>query len=90
MRKDADLTPMNPADILRMTPDRAFNIAIANVRNPNSIGDIIAASTKRYTELTDEIERLEALLCVYDLEPKKVKVSKRIAKVPKYARGVTK
>ena len=90
MRKDADLTPMNPADILRMTPDRAFNIAMANVRNPNSIGDIIAASTKRYTELTDEIERLEALLCVYDLEPKKVKVSKRIAKVPKYARGVTK
>ena len=86
----ADLTPMNPADILRMTPDRAFNIAMANVRNPNSIGDIIAASTKRYTELTDEIERLEALLCVYDLEPKKVKVSKRIAKVPKYARGVTK
>ena len=90
MRKDADLTPMNPADILRMTPDRAFNIAMANVRNPNSIGDIIAASTKRYTELTNEIERLEALLCVYDLEPKKVKVSKRIAKVPKYARGVTK
>ena len=90
MRKDADLTPMNPADILRMTPDRAFNIAMANVRNPNSIGDIIAASTKRYTELTSEIERLEALLCVYDLEPKKVKVSKRIAKVPKYARGVTK
>jgi len=86
----ADLTPMNPADILRMTPERAFNIAMANVRNPNSIGDIIAASTKRYTELTDEIERLEALLCVYDLEPKKVKVSKRIAKVPKYARGVTK
>ena len=37
-----------------------------------------------------EIERLEALLCVYDLEPKKIKVSKRIAKVPKYARGVTK
>ena len=90
MKKDADLTPMNPADILRMTPERAFNIAMANVRNPNSIGDIIAASTKRYTELTDEIERLEALLCVYDLEPKKVKVSKRIAKVPKYARGVTK
>ena len=90
MRKDADLTPMNPADILRMTPDRAFNIAMANVRNPNSIGDIIAASTKRYTELTDEIERLEALLCVYDLEPKKIKVSKRVARVPKYARGVTK
>ena len=90
MRKDADLTPMNPADILRMTSDRAFNIAMANVRNPNSIGDIIAASTKRYTELTSEIERLEALLCVYDLEPKKIKVSKRVARVPKYARGVTK
>ena len=37
-----------------------------------------------------EIEMLEATLAVYDLEPKKVKVSKRIAKVPKYARSVTK
>ena len=90
MINTADLKPMNPADILRMTPERAFNIAMANVRNPNSIGDMIAAGTKRYTELTDEIERLEALLCTYDLEPKKVKVSKRIARVPKYARGVTK
>lgn len=86
----ADLTPMNPADILRISPERAMNIAIANVRNPDSIGSMIASGTKRYKELTDEIERLEALLCVYDLEPKKVKVSKRIAKVPKYARGVTK
>ena len=90
MKKDADLTPMNPADILRISPERAFNIAMANVRNPDSIGSMIASGTKRYKELTDEIERLEALLCVYDLEPKKVKVSKRIAKVPKYARGVTK
>ena len=76
----ADLTPMNPADILRISPERAMNIAIANVRNPDSIGSMIASGTKRYKELTDEIERLEALLCVYDLEPKKVKVSKRIAK----------
>lgn len=86
----ADLTPMKPADILRMTPERAMNIATANVRNPNSLGDIIAASIKRYVELTDKIERLEATLCVYDLEPKKVKVSKRVARVPKYARSLTK
>ena len=90
MRNDADLTPMNPADILRMTPERALNIAMANVRNPNSLGDIIAAATRRVVELNNEIERLEALWCVYDLEPKKVKISKRVAKVPKYARSVTK
>ena len=90
MKKDADLTPMNPADILRMTPERAFNIAMANVRNPNSLGDLIDAGRKRVIELTNEIERLEAMWCVYDLEPKKVKVSKRIAKVPKYARGYVK
>ena len=86
----ADLTPVSPAAILHISPERAMNIAMANVRNPDSIGSMIAASTKRIQKLTDELERLEALLCVYDLEPKKIKVSKRVAKVPKYARGVTK
>jgi hypothetical protein len=90
MINTADLKPTSPAEILRISPERAFNIAMANVRNPDSIGSMIAAGTKRYVELTNEIERLEALLCAYDLEPKKIKVSKRVAKVPKYARGVTK
>lgn len=90
MRNDADLIPVSPAVILRISPERAMNIAAANVRNPDSIGSLIASSTKRIQKLSDEIERLEAMLCVYDLEPKKVKVSKRVAKVPKYARGVTK
>jgi hypothetical protein len=87
-----DLKPMNPADILAsyVTGERAFNIALANVRNPNSLGNMIAESTKKYLKLTDEIERLEATLAAYDLEIVKIKVSKRIAKVPKYARGITK
>jgi hypothetical protein len=85
-------TVMNPAEILAsyVTGARAFNIAMANVRNPNSLGDMIAASTKKYLALTDEIERLEATLAAYDLGNVKIKVSKRVAKVPKYARGVTK
>jgi hypothetical protein len=83
---------MTPAEILAsyVTGDRAFNIAIANVRNPNSLGDMIAESTKKYLKLTDEIERLEATLAAYDLGNVKIKVSKRVAKVPKYARGITK
>jgi hypothetical protein len=84
--------PMTPAEILAsyVTGDRALNIAIANVRNPNSIGDVIAASVKRYESLTNEIERLEATLAAYDLGMVKIFVSKRVAKVPKYARGITK
>ena len=86
-----DLKPMSPAEILKgfKTPDRVMNIAVANVRNPNSLSMLLDASIKRYEALTNEIERLEATLCVYDLEPKKVKVSKRVAKVPKYARSLT-
>lgn len=85
-------TVMSPAEILAsfVTGDRAFNVAIANVRNPNSIGDVIAASVKRYEALTEEIERLEATLAAYDLGNVKIRVSKRVARVPKYARSITK
>ena len=83
---------MTPGEILAsyVTGDRAFNIAIANIRNPNSLGDMIAASVKRYEALTDKIERLEAELAAFDLGTAKVRISKRVARVPKYARGVTK
>jgi hypothetical protein len=85
-----DLIPTSAAEILKMSSERAFNIAISNVRNPNSLGDMIAASTKKYLELTDKIERLEAELAAFDLGIAKVRISKRVAIVPKYARGVTK
>jgi hypothetical protein len=90
MRKDADLIPMNPAEILRISPERAFNIAAANVRNPDTISSLIASSIRKMETIRTEIEMLEATLAVYDLTPKNVKVSKRIVLVPKYARGVTK
>ncbi len=86
----ADLIPTSPADILRISPERAFNIAIANVRNPDTVSSLIASSVRKLETIRTEIEMLEATLAVYDLEPKKIKVSKRVAKVPKYARGVTK
>ena len=85
-----DLIPTSAADILRISPERARNIAIANVRNPDTISSLIASSVRKMETIRTEIEMLEATLAVYDLEPKKVKVSKRIAKVPKYARSVTK
>lgn len=53
--------------------------------------------TKSYTELMAEIAKLEKLAAIamadetfLDCEYKKVKISKRVAKVPKYARGYTK
>ena len=83
---------IKPSEILSSlkTSSNTMNVAIATVRNPDSLNSLLQASIKRYKALTDEIERLEATLCVYDLEPKKIKVSKRVAKVPKYARGITK
>lgn len=53
--------------------------------------------TKSYAELMTEIAKLEKLAAFamadetfLDCDYKKVKVSKRVAKVPKYARGYTK
>ena len=53
--------------------------------------------TKSYAELMTEIAKLEKLAAIamatetfLDCDYKKVKVSKRIARVPKYARGYTK
>ena len=53
--------------------------------------------TKSYTELMAEIAKLEKLAAIamatetfLDCDYKKVKISKRVAKVPKYARGYTK
>lgn len=86
----SDLIPTDARTILRMTPERAMNIAIANVRNPNTISSLIASSVRKMETIRTEIEMLEATLAVYDLTPKKVKVSKRIASVPKYARSMTK
>ena len=76
----ADLIPMSPADILR------------SFKNPAA-----TMPTKSYTELMAEIAKLEKLAAIamatetfLDCDYKKVKVSKRVAKVPKYARGYTK
>lgn len=85
-----DLIPTSAADILRISPERAMNIAIANVRNPDTVSSLIASSVRKMETIRTEIEMLEATLAVYDLTPKKVKVSKRTARVPKYARSVTK
>ena len=76
----ADLIPTSPADILK------------SFRNP------AATMPKRsLADIEKEIAKLEKLAAIamadetfLDCDYKKVKVSKRIAKVPKYARGYTK
>ena len=90
-----DLKPMNPADILKPSKAQAANIAFANSRveqfKPNAQKMKELADSMRLVIQTQcESYRNHVVETYLDCEYKKIKVSKRVAKVPKYARGVTK
>jgi hypothetical protein len=92
---EMDLKPMNPADILRMSAARRANVEFANARV-----EMFKPDAQKMRELADSMRKVVKSQCesykqlvidtYLDCEYTKVKVSKRVAKVPKYARGVTK
>jgi hypothetical protein len=89
---EMDLKPMNPADILRMDARRA-NVEFANARV-----EMFKSDAQKMQELANHFrkvnaERMESYKnhvvdTFLDCEYNKVKISKRVAKVPKYARAV--
>jgi hypothetical protein len=92
---DMDLKPMNPADILRMSDRQRANVEFANARvemfKPdaqkmrelaNGMKMVIQTQCESYKQHVTET----FLDCDYD----KIKVSKRIPKTPKWARGYVK
>ena len=90
-----DLKPMNAADILRMDARRRANVEFANARV-----EMFKPDAQKMRELADSMRLVINTQCesyknhvvetFLDCEYTKVKVSKRVPKVPKYARGVTK
>jgi hypothetical protein len=90
-----DLKPMNPADILRMSTAQRANVEFANARV-----EMFKPDAQKMKELADGMRAvLKAQMESYknhvietylDCEADKIKVSKRVAKVPKYARSVVK
>ena len=90
-----DLTPMNAAEILRMSAARRANVEFANARV-----EMFKPDAQKMRELADSMRLVIRTQCesyknhvvetFLDCDYTKVKVSKRVPKVPKYARGVTK
>lgn len=76
----ADLKPMSPADILK-----GFKNPKATMPEP-TYAEIMAKIAKLEKEAAFAMASETFLDCDY----KKVKISKRVAMVPKYARGITK
>ena len=83
-----DLTPMNPADILRMSDRQKANVAFANSRV-----EIFKPNAQKMRELANGMRMVIQTQCesyknhvietYLDCEHKKIKVSKRIAKARK-------
>lgn len=90
-----DLKPMNPADILRMSASQKANVEFANSRV-----DLFKSDAQKMKELANGMRLVIQTQCesykkhvietYLDCDYKKVKVSKRVAKVPKYARQYVK
>lgn len=91
----ADLKPMSPAEILKVSATQAANIAVANSR-----ANLFKSDAQKMRELADSMRLVIQTQCesyrkhvietFLDCEFKKVKVSKRVPKTPKYARGYVK
>jgi acetyl-CoA carboxylase carboxyltransferase component len=91
------LTPMNPADILRMSNRQAANVAFANSR-----AEMLKPVDQKMKELEQHFRAVLAAQCesykelvidtYLDCEYTKVKISKRIAKPRKkdFAGGMNK
>jgi uncharacterized protein YcnI len=85
----ADLIPTSPADILAGWKKRA----IANnayQKTDSQIMQGIAADMRKVLNAQCESYKKLVIDTYLDCDADKVKISKRVAKVPKYARGVTK
>jgi hypothetical protein len=85
----ADLIPTSPADILAEFKKRA----IANnayQKTDSQIMQGIAADMRKVLNAQCESYKKLVIDTYLDCDADKVKISKRVAKVPKYARGVTK
>ena len=85
----ADLIPASPADILSGWKKRA---AVNGANKLNDFQKMQSLANGMRKVLNGQVESYKAHVTetYLDCDYVKVKVSKRVAKVPKYARGVTK
>jgi hypothetical protein len=85
----ADLIPASPADILSGWKKRA---AVNGANKLNDFQKMQSLANGMRKVLKGQVESYKAHVTetFLDCEYTKVKVSKRVAKVPKYARGYTK
>jgi hypothetical protein len=89
MINTADLIPTSPADILAGFKKRAANNG-ANKLNDFQKMQNLANGMRKVLKGQVESYKAHVTETYLDCEYTKVKVSKRVAKVPKYARGITK
>jgi hypothetical protein len=92
---EMDLKPMNPADILRMSDRQRANVEFANAR-----AEMFKPDAQKMRELADSMRKVVRAQCesykqlvidtYLDCDYAKVKISKRIPKTPKWARGYVK
>ena len=90
-----DLIPTDAALILRVSDRQAANIAAANARAATMRSDAdkmreIANDMRKVLNAQCESYKKLVIDTYLDCDYNKVKISKRVAKVPKYARSVTK
>ena len=90
-----DLKPMSARDILKVSDTQAANIAAANSRAVLFKSDAqkmreLADSMRLVIQTQCESYRKHVIETFLDCEFKKVKISKRVPKTPKYARGYVK
>ena len=85
----ADLIPASPADILSGWKKRAA-VNGANKMNDFQIVNDFANAIRKDLKSKTESYKAHVTETYLDCDYVKVKVSKRVAKVPKYARGITK
>ena len=95
MTNTADMIPTDAALILRVSDRQAANIAAANARAATMRSDAdkmreIANDMRKVLNAQCESYKKLVIDTYLDCDYNKVKISKRVAKVPKYARGVTK
>lgn len=89
MINTADLIPTSPADILAGFKKRAAVNGANKLNNFQKMQDLANGMRKVLKQQTESYTQL-VIDTYLDCDYAKVKVSKRVAKVPKYARGVCK
>ena len=89
MINTADLIPTSPADILAGYKKRAAKNGANKLNNFQKMQDLANGMRKVLKQQTESYTQL-VIDTYLDCDYAKVKVSKRVAKVPKYARGVCK